>query len=81
MRAMAQRSERSLSPRLRRTIELIYGVEGVAAARVWYSPGSINVGISPARTAAPADVLRRVECAVAGLRDDEETWDFGLLQL
>jgi hypothetical protein len=29
---------------------------------------------------APSEILHRVECAVAGLREPEETWDFGLLE-
>jgi hypothetical protein len=28
---------------------------------------------------APSELLRRVEHAVAGLREPEELWDFGLL--
>jgi hypothetical protein len=68
-----------LPPRLRRTLELVYGVEGVTAARVWHWPGCIAVGVRPAMHAAPSELLRRVESAVAGLREPEETWDFGLL--
>jgi len=28
---------------------------------------------------APGELLRRVEKAVAGLREPDETWDFGFL--
>jgi hypothetical protein len=69
-----------LPPRLRRTLELVYGVEGVTAARVWHWPGCVAVGIRPAMLSAPGELLRRVEFAVSGLREPEETWDFGLLE-
>jgi hypothetical protein len=29
---------------------------------------------------APSELLRRVEHAVAGLREPDETWDFGMLE-
>jgi len=64
---------------MRRTLELVYGVEGVTAARVWHWPGRVHVGVRPAMLSAPAELLRRVEHAVAGLREPDETWDFGLL--
>lgn len=69
-----------LPPRLRRTLELVYGVEGVTAARVWQWPGRVAVGVRPAMLSAPSELLRRVEFAVAGLREPEETWEFGLLE-
>lgn len=70
----------STPPRLRRTLELVYGVEGVSAARVWQWDGVVAVGVRPAPACAPDDVLRRVEAAVAGLRDPGESWEFGLLE-
>lgn len=69
-----------LPPRLRRTLELVYGVEGVTAARVWHWPGRVAVGVRPTTLSAPGELLRRVESAVAGLREPEETWDFGFLE-
>jgi hypothetical protein len=69
-----------LPPRIRRTLELVYGVEGVTAARVWHWPGRIHVGVRPAMLSAPSELLHRVESAVAGLREPEETWEFGLLE-
>ena len=68
-----------LPPRIRRTLELVYGVEGVTAARVWHWPGSVSVGVRPTMMFAQAELLRRVEHAVSGLREPDETWDFGLL--
>ncbi|MCL2725815.1 MAG: hypothetical protein FWD69_15415 [Polyangiaceae bacterium] len=68
-----------LPSRIRRTLELVYSVEGVTAARVWHWPGRVSVGIRPATRSAPSEILRRVESAVSGLREPDETWDFGLL--
>ena len=69
----------TLPPRLRRTLELVYGVQGVTAARVWQWEGRVHVGVRPAMLSAPGELLRRVENAVSGLREPEESWDFGLL--
>lgn len=68
-----------LPPRFKRTLELVYGVEGVTAARVWHWPGKVAVGVRPTMLSAPSELLRRVESAVAGLREPEETWEFGFL--
>ena len=66
-----------LSPRLRRAVEIVYGVEGVTAARLWAWSGRVAIGV---RGAAPAaDLLRRVEAATLPLREPNETWDFGWL--
>jgi hypothetical protein len=68
-----------LSPRLRRTLELVYGVEGVVAARVWQWPGRVAIAIRGGPVTGP-DLIRRVEDAVAGLREAGEVWDFGILE-
>jgi hypothetical protein len=68
-----------LPPRLRRALELVYGVEGVVAARVWQWQGRVAIGVRPASTTLPSSLLGRVEAAVAGLREPGETWDFGIL--
>lgn len=70
-----------LPPRLRRTLELVFNVEGVTAARVWHWDSCVAVGIRPSAFASPTELLNRVERAVAGLREPEETWDFGLLEM
>lgn len=70
----------ALPARIRRTLELVYGVEGVTAARVWHWPGSVAVGVRPAALSAPSELLRRVESAVSGVREPGEQWDFGLLE-
>src|SRR6185312_8184546 len=71
---------RTLPPKLRRALELAYNVEGVVAARVWHWPGRIAVGIRGGSATSPSDLLRRVEVAVAGLREPNESWDFGILE-
>jgi hypothetical protein len=79
--ALMEAAERPLPARIRRTLELVYGVEGVTAARVWHWPGRVAVGVRPAMLSAPDELLRRVESAVAGLRESDETWEFGLLEM
>ena len=79
-----------LPPRLRRTLEIVYAVDGVAGARVWQWPGNasapdgartrVAVAVRPAPLTSPQDLLRRVEAAVAGLREPGEEWEFGLLE-
>jgi hypothetical protein len=61
-------------------LERIYDIDGVVAARVWQWPGRVAVGIQGASAASAGDLLRRVEMAVAGLREAGEVWDFGILQ-
>jgi len=69
------------SSRLRRTLAVVYGVDGVAGARVWQWPGHVAVGVLPSPLVGASDLIARVERATAGLRDPDETWDFGLLDL
>jgi len=68
-----------LPPRLRRTLELVYNVEGVVAVRVWQWPGRVAVGVRGGATTVPAELIRRVEAAVAAMREPDEAWDFGIL--
>lgn len=79
----------ALPPKLRRTLEVVYAIDGVAGARVWEWPGApdaktgmrvtVAVGIRPSPTASPTELLRRVEAAVSGLREPDEAWEFGIL--
>jgi len=68
-----------LPPKLRRALELVYALEGVASARIWQWGDRIALGVRAGRAAAPAELLRRVEDAVAALQEPGEVWDFGLL--
>ena len=61
-------------------MELVYGVEGVVAARVWQWPGRVAIGVYPGHATQPSSLLGRVESAVAGLKEPGETWDFGILE-
>jgi hypothetical protein len=70
----------NVPPGIKRILEVVYTVEGVVAARVWQSPGKVAVGVFGRAGASPAELLRRVESAVIGLRDPDTTWDFGWLQ-
>jgi len=69
-----------MPPKLRRVLELVYGVEGVVSARVWQWPGRIAVGVRGGSATSPTDLIRRIEMAVAGLREADERWDFGILE-
>jgi hypothetical protein len=71
---------RTTPPRLRRVLELVYGVEGVVSARVWQWAGRVAIGVRGGSTTSPMDLIRRIEAAVAGLREPDEHWDFGILE-
>jgi hypothetical protein len=72
-------------PRLRRTLELVYGVEGVVAARIWqWTENSgrderVAIAVRANTASSPDEVLRRVEVAVSAVRQPGESWEFGLL--
>lgn len=68
-----------LAPKVRRTLELVYGVEGVVAAQVWQWSGRIAVAVRGAGATFSQSLLWQVESAVAGLCEPGETWDFGIL--
>jgi hypothetical protein len=69
----------ALAPRVRRAVELVYAVEGVSAVRVWPQGQGMAIGVRGSASAAPADLVRRVEAAIAGLREPGEAWDVGVL--
>jgi hypothetical protein len=73
-------STSELPARVRRILELIYQVEGVAGARVWQWSGKVAIGVRPTLTSSAATVLHRVQTALAPLREPEEQWEFGLLE-
>ena len=68
-----------LDPRIRRTLELVYQVEGVVAAKVWAMPDRIAVGVKIGTGHGPAEVMARLEQVTVALREPGEAWDFGLL--
>jgi len=61
-------------------LELVYGVEGVVAARVWQWGDRVAVGVRGGIATTPAALIKHVESAVAGLREPGEVWDFGILE-
>jgi hypothetical protein len=70
-----------LPPRLRRILQLVYGVEGVVSAQVWQWSESERIAVGVRGAAAGySSMLREVELAVAGLREPGETWEFGVLE-
>lgn len=73
-------SSDDLDPRIRRTLELVYQVEGVVAAKVWAMPDRIAVGVKIGAGHGPAEVMARLEQVTVALREPGETWDFGLLE-
>lgn len=72
--------ETDLDPRIRRTLELVYQVEGVLAAKVWAMPDRVAVGVKLGSGHGPTEVIARLEQVTLGLREPGETWDFGLLE-
>ncbi len=82
---MSEAPPQETPPRVRRTLELVYGVEGVVGARVWRwtetlgSAERVAVAIRANGAFSPGDVLRRVEAAVSSIREPDEAWEFGLL--
>ncbi len=72
-------STSDIDPRVRRTLELVFQVEGVVAAKVWAMPDHVAVGVRLGAGHGPAEVMARIEAVTAGLRAQGEAWDFGLL--
>ena len=68
-----------LDPRVRRTLELVYQVEGVVAAKVWAMPDRVAVGVRVGSGHGAAEVIARIQAVTVGLREPGEAWDFGLL--
>jgi hypothetical protein len=82
---MSDSTKEPAPPRLRRTLEIVYGVDGVVAARVWQwtenrgRDEKVAVAVRANATSCPTEVLRRVEAAVESIREPGEAWEFGLL--
>lgn len=71
--------ESTVPPRVRRILELVYGVDGVTGARVWQWDCGVAVGVRVAAQASAEETLHRVEAAVAGAKQPGESWEFGLI--
>jgi hypothetical protein len=68
-----------LPARLKRTLEVVYALDGIAGAKVWQWDGRVAVGIRPSSVHATPELLTRVAAAVEMLREPGETWEFGVL--
>ena len=77
---MGDQGEVELDPRIRRTLELVFQVEGVVGAKVWAMPERIAVGVKIGAGHGAPEVLARIEQVTVALREPGETWDFGLLE-
>jgi hypothetical protein len=73
-------STSDIDPRVRRTLELVYQVEGVVAAKVWAMPDRVAVGVKLGNGHGAPDVIARIQVVTAALRAPGEAWDFGLLE-
>ena len=69
-----------IDPRVRRTLELVYQVEGVVAAKVWAMPDRVAVGVKLGNGHGAPEVIARIEVVTAALRAPGESWDFGLIE-
>lgn len=69
-----------IDPRVRRTLELVYQVEGVVAAKVWAMPDRVAVGVKLGNGHGVSDVMARIAAVTAALRVPGESWDFGLIE-
>lgn len=72
-------SER-LPPRLKRILEIVYGIDGVVEARVWEWEAGVAVGVRPSASSSATELLARVESHVLVVREPGEAWTFGLLE-
>jgi hypothetical protein len=70
----------SVPQRLRRALEIVYQLEGVAGARVWQWGDKVALGVRPTASTNPSDLLRRIDMALAAVRDPQETWELGVLE-
>ncbi len=68
-----------LPARLRRILELVYGVDGVVEARVWEWDAGVAVGVRPSASSSATELLARVEAQVLVVRHPGEAWSFGVL--
>ncbi|MEI7891873.1 MAG: hypothetical protein WCI05_02210 [Myxococcales bacterium] len=68
-----------ISPRLRRVLELVYGVEGVTGARVWQWENCVAVGVRGGVATSPSELLARVSNVLVPLQQPDEQWEIGLL--
>jgi hypothetical protein len=62
---------------VKKILERIYGVDGVAQARVWCWTNQVAIGVLG--SGAESTLVGRVTDACRGLEEEGETWTIGLL--
>ncbi|RYZ61186.1 MAG: hypothetical protein EOP08_13825 [Proteobacteria bacterium] len=67
-----------LPPRLELALEIIYRIEGVAAAKIWQWENRVAVAVRGVGH-VEEQLLRRVEASLVSLAEPNETWDYGIL--
>lgn len=67
-----------LPPRLELALEIIYRIEGVAAAKIWQWENRVAVAVRGVGH-IEEQLLRRVEASLVSLAEPNETWDYGIL--
>jgi len=67
-----------LPPRLELALEIIYRIEGVAAAKIWQWDNRVAVAVRGVGH-IEEQLLRRVEASLVSLAEPNETWDYGIL--
>jgi hypothetical protein len=70
----------SAEARMMRAVELVYGVEGVVASRVWETEEGVCVGVRIAPQENLFEVQRRVREAVLPLAREGESFFVGILE-
>jgi hypothetical protein len=66
--------------RAERILQAAYSVQGVSAARIWFTDEqTVAIGIRGAGEAAPTDLLRRLENALVAFQEPDEKWEYGIL--
>ena len=68
----------NLPPRLELALEIIYRIEGVAAAKIWQWEDHVAVAVRGVGH-VEAQLLARVEASLVSLSEPNEIWDYGIL--
>lgn len=67
-----------LPPRLELALEIIYRIEGVAAAKIWQWEDRVAVAVRGVGL-VEEQLLRRVEASLVSLAEPNEIWEYGIL--
>lgn len=67
-----------LPPRLELALEIIYRIEGVAAAKIWQWEDHVAVAVRGVGL-VESQLLARVEASLVSLSEPNEIWEYGIL--